>query len=219
MAVDDHEANRLLLQHVLKRSGAEVILAADGLEALDLFEQQPVDAIVLDVMMPNLDGYETARRIRRQPGGERVPILMLTAHTMESERQKSLDAGANGYLAKPFNKQELTSMIARLANRPEQEVPLTGSDTDHELRELIVEFLEHHRSVVTKYLEAAADSKTLEFWAHQLAGAAGSFGFMDLTDKARVIERALMAGEPVNRQVARLESIHQRIQILQERYA
>ncbi len=215
MAVDDHEANRLLLEHVLKRAGAEVVLASDGLEALDLFEQQPVDAIILDVMMPNLDGYETAKRLRRQQGGGRVPILMLTAHAMEGERQKSLDAGANGYLSKPFNQNELTATIARLANRPDNPAPVQMDDTDDELDELIVEFLEHHRGVVKGYLDNVPDAETMQFWAHQLAGAAGSFGFPDLTDKARVVERALMGGEAVNRQITRLESIHNRIQTLQ----
>jgi two-component system response regulator MprA len=95
--------------------GYEVDLAADGVEALDAVRARPPDAIVLDVMMPRLDGLETCRRLRA--AGDRTPVLMLTAMDAVADRVSGLDAGADDYLVKPFALEELLARLRALLRR------------------------------------------------------------------------------------------------------
>jgi DNA-binding response OmpR family regulator len=100
-----------LVAHRLARSGHEVIPAPDGEEALRLaFEHRP-DLMVLDVMMPHLDGYEVTRAIRRNPATEHIPVLLLTAHVQEDAVAMGYEAGADGHLDKPFRAYELRACI------------------------------------------------------------------------------------------------------------
>jgi two-component system response regulator MprA len=95
--------------------GYKVELAADGHQALDALAQQAPDAIVLDVLMPELDGLEVCRRVRA--AGDRTPVLMLTARDAVPDRVKGLDAGADDYLVKPFALEELTARLRALLRR------------------------------------------------------------------------------------------------------
>ena len=156
LAVDDHQANRILLNHILTRAGAEVVLAEDGESALEIFAKKAFDLVILDVLMPGINGYETAQRMRQTPEGQRVPILMLTAYAMRSDRDRSFEAGADAYLSKPFNPGELVHTVAKLVYRTSSlsDVALTENDaSDPELDALRVEFLEHHIEVVDHYLK------------------------------------------------------------------
>jgi two-component system, OmpR family, response regulator MprA len=117
LVVDDETAVRESLRRALTLDGYEVELAADGAEALyrlDTGDVQP-DAIVLDVLMPNVDGLETARRIRAT--GNRIPILMLTARDEIEARVAGLDAGADDYVVKPFALAELLARLRALLRR------------------------------------------------------------------------------------------------------
>ncbi|TML02864.1 MAG: response regulator transcription factor, partial [Actinobacteria bacterium] len=117
LVVDDEAAVRESLRRALALEGYEVQLAADGAEALyrlDIGEVQP-DAIVLDVLMPNVDGLETARRLRG--AGNRTPILMLTARDEVESRVAGLDAGADDYVVKPFALAELLARLRALLRR------------------------------------------------------------------------------------------------------
>jgi two-component system, OmpR family, response regulator MprA len=100
LVVDDERPVREALERALRLEGYEVEAAADGQEALLALARRSVDAIVLDVLMPVLDGLETCRSLRRQ--GNRTPVLMLTARHEVSDRVAGLDAGADDYLVKPF---------------------------------------------------------------------------------------------------------------------
>jgi len=100
LVVDDDGPVRESLRRSLSFNGYDVELAGDGLEALQAVADQRPDAIVLDVMMPRMDGLETCRRLRA--AGDDLPVLMLTAREMVSDRVAGLDAGADDYLAKPF---------------------------------------------------------------------------------------------------------------------
>ena len=111
LVVDDEPAVRRALERALRLDSYDVTLAADGEEALDVLANQPADAVILDVLMPRLDGLEVARRMRQ--AGDRTPILMLTARDAVDDRVKGLDVGADDYLAKPFSTREL---IARVDN-------------------------------------------------------------------------------------------------------
>jgi putative two-component system response regulator len=114
LAVDDNEQNLQLLQEYLWSWGYEVVLARDGREALDLYPQHNPSIIVLDVMMPNMDGYEACSRIKSDPAGRQIPILMLTALTGTEDKIRALECGADDFLNKPINRDELRTRIRSL---------------------------------------------------------------------------------------------------------
>ena len=115
LVVDDEPAVRRALERALRLENHEVTLAADGEEALDQLASQPVDAVILDVMMPKLDGLEVCRRMRQ--AGDRTPVLMLTARDAIDDRVEGLDVGADDYLVKPFALRELQARLRALVRR------------------------------------------------------------------------------------------------------
>src|SRR3982751_269710 len=123
LVVDDEPAVREAVERALRLEGHDVLLAADGQEALGALDTRPPDAIVLDVLMPRVDGLELCRRMRRR--GDRTPVLMLTARDAVSDRVAGLDAGADDYLIKPFALDELLArvraLLRRVAEPPDEE--------------------------------------------------------------------------------------------------
>lgn len=115
LVVDDDRAVRESLRRSLQFNGYQVDLAADGQQALDWLADQRPDAMVLDVMMPRVDGLEVARRLRST--GDDLPILVLTARDAVSDRVAGLDAGADDYLPKPFALEELLARLRALLRR------------------------------------------------------------------------------------------------------
>ena len=115
LVVDDDRAVREALERALSLEGFEVELAADGAEALAAVERHQPDAIVLDVLMPGVDGLEVCRLLRRAQS--RVPILMLTVRDDLGDRVEGLDAGADDYLGKPFELEELLARVRALLRR------------------------------------------------------------------------------------------------------
>lgn len=167
LVVDDERALRSSLKRALEMEGYTVLLATNGQEALDRLKEDVVDAIVLDVAMPGIDGLEVARRLRAAE--DHTPILMLTARDAVDDRVDGLDAGADDYLVKPFVLKELYARLRALLRRidsPTTELvfadlrldPLTRdvyrgdrrlelSRTEHSLLEL---FLRHPRQTLTR---------------------------------------------------------------------
>lgn len=115
LVVEDDSAVRDALERALSFEGYTIETATDGAVALSSLRDQPADLVVLDVMMPHVDGIETCRRIRAS--GDTVPILMLTAKTAVGDRVEGLDAGADDYMAKPFALDELLARIRALLRR------------------------------------------------------------------------------------------------------
>ena len=114
MLVDDEESIQKLLTYPLEREGYTVVQARDGEEALRRFAEQPVDLVVLDVMLPRLDGLEVCRRLRT---GSAVPIIMLTARDDEVDKVLGLELGADDYITKPFSIREFRSRIRAVLRR------------------------------------------------------------------------------------------------------
>jgi CheY-like chemotaxis protein len=118
LVVDDDVRNIFALSSVLERRGMKVITANTGREAIEKLELTPSPAIVLmDIMMPEMDGYETMRVIRENPEFRRLPIIALTAKAMKGDREKCLEAGASDYLAKPVNTEQLLSALRMWLHR------------------------------------------------------------------------------------------------------
>jgi two-component system response regulator MprA len=115
LVVDDEAAVRDSLSRTLRFEGYEVAVAEDGIAAIDLIRRQEPDAVVMDVMMPRLDGLEACRRLRAE--GLLLPVLMLTARDSVGDRVAGLDAGADDYLIKPFALQELLARLRALLRR------------------------------------------------------------------------------------------------------
>jgi CheY-like chemotaxis protein len=118
LLVDDDSRNIFALSSVLERRGMQVLTATTGSEAIDLIENTPSLAIVLmDIMMPEMDGYETIKMIREKQAYRRLPIIALTAKAMKGDREKCLEAGASDYLAKPVNIEQLLSALRMWLHR------------------------------------------------------------------------------------------------------
>jgi len=115
LVVDDEPPVREALDRALRLEGYEVDLASGGAEALDRLAASAPDAVVLDVLMPGVDGLDVCRRLRRD--GNRTPVLMLTARDAVSDRVSGLDAGADDYLVKPFALEELLARLRALLRR------------------------------------------------------------------------------------------------------
>jgi CheY-like chemotaxis protein/two-component sensor histidine kinase len=118
LLVDDDSRNIFALSSVLERRGMHVLTATTGSEAIALVNETPALAIVLmDIMMPEMDGYQTIENIRRNPAYRRLPIIALTAKAMKGDREKCLEAGASDYLAKPVNTEQLLSALRMWLHR------------------------------------------------------------------------------------------------------
>jgi DNA-binding response OmpR family regulator len=114
LLVDDEDAVQKLLAFPLERDGYRVLPARDGEEALDRFEQEEVDLVVLDLMLPKLDGLEVCKRLR---ASSQVPIIMLTARDDELDKVLGLELGADDYITKPFSIREFRSRVRALLRR------------------------------------------------------------------------------------------------------
>ncbi|GAB6110270.1 response regulator [Desulfomicrobium salsuginis] len=118
LLVDDSEFNLDVIGSVLSAAGVEVVTAGSGVEALDLLASaQTFDVVLLDVQMPRMDGRETVRRIRSDGRWPDLPVLAVTASTVEGEREKCLEAGMNDFLTKPVNFEALLESLARWTRR------------------------------------------------------------------------------------------------------
>ena len=111
LIVDDDMRNSFALSKLLSDKGVVATIASNGEDALEMMQNEAFDLVLMDIMMPGIDGYETMRRIRNQPQYADLPILALTAKAMKGDREKCIEAGANDYLPKPINVDRLFSML------------------------------------------------------------------------------------------------------------
>ena len=109
--VEDNPDSRELVVKILKAKGYGIIQAVDGEEALQKLKEQRPDLILMDISIPKIDGYEVTRRIKEDDGLKDVPVIALTAHAMKGDKEKALEAGCDGYIAKPFSVRELPILI------------------------------------------------------------------------------------------------------------
>jgi signal transduction histidine kinase/CheY-like chemotaxis protein len=124
LVVEDSPVNRLVTARVLERCGFRAHVVNDGREALDALSMQSYDAVLMDCQMPELDGYEATRELRRREGdGRRTPVIAMTAHAMTGDRERCLAAGMDDYIAKPVRSQALVAILARWITRDDQSGP------------------------------------------------------------------------------------------------
>jgi DNA-binding response OmpR family regulator len=139
LLVDDEQSIQTLLSYPLRKEGYEVVQATDGRQALERFDEQQFDLVVLDLMLPKVDGLEVCRRLR---GRSSVPIIMLTARTDEIDKVVGLELGADDYITKPFSLREFSSRIKAALRRAEMSRPEGGAEDEAplEVGQLRVDF-------------------------------------------------------------------------------
>ncbi|MBW2000023.1 MAG: PAS domain S-box protein, partial [Deltaproteobacteria bacterium] len=206
LMAEDNLVNQKLAQKILEKRGHEVTTATNGREAVEMFEKESFDLILMDVQMPEMDGIEATRAIRERERRmeSRIPIVAMTAHAMKGDKERCLAAGMDDYVSKPVKAEELYRVIERQAVKSrkggrmkrEWSVPGTGDmikddeifneakalevvDGDRELlKEIIEMFLEEHLNDVERLWEGVKSSNAheVERAAHSLKGSVGSLG-------------------------------------------
>ncbi len=111
LVVEDNAELAKLLELILRRAGYDVVLAEDGVDALARFKEQPPNLVLLDIMLPRLDGYEVCARIRREQNSD-VPVIMLSSLDSPLDMERSREVGATDHIAKPFDKEHLLTVLA-----------------------------------------------------------------------------------------------------------
>jgi signal transduction histidine kinase/CheY-like chemotaxis protein len=221
LLAEDNEINQKLAVRLLQKRGHSVVVAADGLQALAALEKESFDLILMDVQMPEINGYEAteAIRARERQSGAHIPIIAMTAHAMKGDREHCLSMGMDGYVSKPIKTRELFEAIDGLeisgsigwsnggsntavAGAGDAEEPFNRKEAldlaegDEELLlEITGVFLEGCPSSVAKIQQAieSGDTRALAAAAHSLRGAIANFGAKSAVSAARKLE--MMARE------------------------
>ncbi len=237
LVVDDGPINRKLLQAILEEAGAKVTLAENGQVGYEVGRQGEVDAILMDMQMPVMDGYTSARKLRE--AGITIPIIGLTAHAMTGDREKCLNAGCCGYMTKPVDAQELLGYLASRLDSPTADVPQSEAaeprvdqteicSGDDRLRstlpidkpiyaEIVAEFAEYAVGLLTEIEDHLSneDYQQVAILAHSLKGSGGSAGFPDFTDPAKGLELDAKNSNSANcnKHLAKLHQLAARIEV------
>ena len=117
LVVEDEPEIRILVKTILEKAGYSVVEAEDGEAALRLVNEEEPDLVLLDVMIPCIEGWEVCRRIRENEATRRLPIIMVTVRTTDEDIQRSVECGANAHINKPFDQKELLDTIKKLLGR------------------------------------------------------------------------------------------------------
>ena len=220
LLVEDNDFNQLVATDLLAMIGVEATLARNGQEALEKVSGGRFQAVLMDLQMPVMDGYEATRRLRADPALAGLPILAMTAHAMAQERDRCLALGMNDYLTKPINPDDLAITLARWIRdggrreaapaeaRAAAAGPRPGISREAGLElfsghqavyeKVLGKFLELHAGQGARIREALAGGQleAAERTAHSMISAAGTIGALDLSAAAKALQDALLAGPP-----------------------
>jgi two-component system sensor histidine kinase/response regulator len=216
LVAEDNQVNQRVAVRMLERLGYRADVAANGLEATEALSRIPYAAVLMDVQMPEMDGYEATAEIRRieaAGGGYRVPVIAMTANAMQGDREKAIEAGMDDYVSKPVRAEDLGAVLERWIS----ETPAPDEDTDapldHDvlvgLRELQGEddtdivaeladmFLDDARSGIQALEEAVeeGDAPAVERVAHTLKGSSGNMGARRMSALCAQLEVAGASGD------------------------
>lgn len=128
LVVDDERHIVRLVEVNLARAGYDVSVAYDGVEALEVFAKEKPDMVVLDVMMPRMDGFEVLKKLQADPNSQDVPVIMLTAKAQDADIFRGWSSGVSSYLTKPFNPRELLTFVERIFQSMEDGSMAAGDD-------------------------------------------------------------------------------------------
>ena len=210
LLAEDSFVNQRLAVGLLSRQGHDVTVANNGLEAVELFEPSDFDLVLMDVQMPEMDGFAATRAIRKreQQTGGRIPIIALTAHAMKGDRERCLEAGMDAYVSKPVRVHELHQVIAQQVAGPADE-HVKSAEADHWqqavrsvqgdtelLRELTVVFLDEYARLVSEIQRSLDDQdvEQLERAVRTLRATVRFFGAASIEEFCSRVERAARDG-------------------------
>lgn len=199
LLVEDNPDNQIYSRRVLEKAGHNVVLAATGEEAVRLATERAFDVILMDVLLPELNGFEATRLIREAEGRARrprTPIVALTAHALQEYRQQAYAADMDDYVTKPVRMHALLDAVSRWA-KPAQSKAVTAVLVDEDLADLVPDYLERIRRMLDTIpqLVAAANSREIASIGHNLKGSGGGYGFDEITRQGKIIEEAAKAGD------------------------
>jgi len=217
LLAEDNPVNQKLAVRVLEKRGHNVVVASNGREALDLLDKDKFDLVLMDINMPEMDGFEatTAIREKEKDSTGHLPVIAMTAHALKGDRERCLQAGMDGYLSKPIQAEELFETIESIVKpctrngkepagdrHPEEiinrDAVLARVDGDIELlREVIGLFLESYPKIVEELhlAIAAGDASLVESLAHNLKGSIGNFSAEKAYSAAQHLEKIAESGE------------------------
>lgn len=152
LIVDDHATNRDALELILSEQGYSLHMAEDGMQALEKANAIHPDLILLDVMMPGMDGFEVCRRLRSTPGLAEVPIILLTALDDSASRLEGIESGADDFISKPFDRQELRARIRTITRLNRYRTLLEQRESLREMAQRLVTGLENERMRISREL-------------------------------------------------------------------
>ena len=118
LLIEDNEQNRYLATFLLEKNGFEVTCAADGPQGIALAARERFDLVLLDILLPAMDGYAVAGELRRNPALQSVPIIAVTSYAMAGDREKAMAAGCDGYIEKPIDPDTFVADVSRLLPSP-----------------------------------------------------------------------------------------------------
>jgi two-component system sensor histidine kinase/response regulator len=206
LIVEDNPVNQAVAEGILASAGAISAIAANGREAVDLLRTRTFDAVLMDLQMPEMDGYSATRAIRTELGLTRLPIIAVTAHALEEEKLRCREVGMSEHLSKPVDAEHMIRIIWRLVEATREIDALPGIDMQDALtrldgnRELLEEvyrdFCRHYRRAADEMarLIATGAREDAASLAHLLKGVAGNLGAKRIASAARAIDTALKAG-------------------------
>lgn len=188
LLVDDNELNRKTIAQLLHNYGFQVTIASNGMECLNAMQYSHFEVVLLDMQMPVMDGYEAATLIRESQIAPDTVVIAMTAHALNGDREKCLQAGCSAYIAKPFRSEELVQLINQCLNKIS-----TEQAVNHDfINNLIPEFISLLGELLNELNQAIInnDFKTVKNVCHDIKGTAGMYGFMQISRQAALIEQA-----------------------------
>ena len=224
LLVEDNEINQELAFEILSSAGILVSLANNGQEALDILKHDSFDGVLMDLQMPEMDGYTATRRIRQRKEYDNLPILAMTANAMAGDREKSLEVGMNDHIAKPINVTNMFTTLAKWITPTKPTGPRMGSVSIHDnydsplpdiegldteaglhiaqgnrrlYQKLLIKFRDDQRDFARRFHEAriSDDVDAATRYAHTLKGVAGNIGATALQEVAFGLENMCTANE------------------------
>ncbi|HJW10500.1 MAG TPA: response regulator, partial [Albitalea sp.] len=235
LLAEDNEMNRLVVIGLLQDvAGAIVTVAHNGQEAVELARTQPFDLVLMDVQMPEMDGYDAARLIRQHASAEALPIIAMTAHAMRADRDKCLSVGMNDHVAKPFDPDRMFTLLSKwlragaaAGDEPGPSAATGGAGVSFERGlERCLNQPELYERALRTFIDtesgtraairaalASADSAAAAARAHSTVSSAGAIGADALATAARALQRALESGES-SRWPALLDEFEQQFEVV-----
>ena len=192
LIVEDCKDNQIIYAKYLEEAGAHVIIASSGFDALEKSPSPDIDIIIMDIQMPEIDGYEATQLLRAR--GLICPIVALTAHAMKGERERCLNAGCDDYITKPIDSDSLVEKIKELINVPERrrigKKLRSKMHTNPRVRPLLPSFLTGIQARIQDMRIAAStgNHQAIAILSHQLKGTALNYGYPTISDEAARVE-------------------------------